>query len=89
MGQIYNGQPAKGLLVYGLGWGGGLAALMMMLELPIPPWNIVIFILMVVSGYGYALLDAVLTARRQGHAYHMEAYNKWSCIYYSHSSWGM
>ena len=42
MGQIYNGQPAKGLLVYGLGLGGGLAALMMTLELPIPPWNIVI-----------------------------------------------
>jgi signal peptidase I len=76
IGQIYNGQPAKGFFVYGLWWGGSLAALMIMLELPMPSWNVVIPALMAGSGYGYALLDAVLTARRQDHAYHMKAYNK-------------
>jgi TM2 domain-containing membrane protein YozV len=74
IGQIYNGQPAKGLLLHGLGWGGGLAALMIMLELPMPPWNVAIPALMAVSRYGYVLVDAVLTARRQGHAYHVKAY---------------
>jgi hypothetical protein len=49
VGQLYNGQPAKGLLLYGLGWGVLLAALAMLLGLPTAPWNVVIPALMVMS----------------------------------------
>jgi signal peptidase I len=77
LGQLYNGQPAKGLVLYGLSWGVMLAALAILLQLPTAPWNVAIPALMVLSWVLYVPLDAVMTARRQGHAYHMKAYNKW------------
>jgi signal peptidase I len=77
IGQLYNGQPVKALVLYGLGCGVWLAALMLLLELPTSPWNVAIPALMAVSWYGYVLLDAILTARRQHHTYRIKAYNKW------------
>jgi signal peptidase I len=71
VGQLYNGPPAKGLVFYGSGWGVLLTALAMLLWLPAVP------ALMVLSWTLYVILEAVLTAHRQGRAYHLKAYNKW------------
>ena len=77
LGQVYNGQATKALLLYALGWGIGLAALAILLGVPTAPWNVAIPGLVVLSWYVYVIFDAILTARRQGHTYHMKSYNKW------------
>jgi signal peptidase I len=77
LGQVYNGQATKALLLYGLSWGVALAAFAILLGVPVAPWNVAIPALMVCSWYLYVILDAVLRARGQGHAYHLKVYNKW------------
>src|SRR5262245_18149406 len=77
VGQLYNGQPAKGFVLWGLGWGVFLAALAMLLWIPMAPWIVVIPVLMILSSVLYVPLDAALTACRHGHAYHLKAYNRW------------
>jgi hypothetical protein len=77
VGQLYNGQPLKSLVLYGLGWGVLVAALAMLLGLPAAPWNVAVPALMVLSWALYVIFEAVLTAHRQGYAYHLKAYNKW------------
>jgi hypothetical protein len=49
VGQLYNGQPVKSLVLYGLGWGVLVAALAMLLGLPAAPWNVAVPALMVLS----------------------------------------
>jgi TM2 domain-containing membrane protein YozV len=53
LGQVYNGQATKALLLYGLGWGVGLAALAILLGVPTAPWNVAIPGLVVLSWYVY------------------------------------
>jgi signal peptidase I len=77
LGQGYNGQATKALLWYGLGWGVGLATLAILLGVPTAPWNVAMPGLVVLSWYVYIILDVILTARRQGHTYHVKSYNKW------------
>jgi signal peptidase I len=77
LGQVYNGQATKALLFWGLSWGVVLAAFAILLEVPMAPWNVAIPALMACLWYLYDILDAVLTARWQGNAYHLKVYNKW------------
>jgi len=77
LGQVYNGQLTRGLQIYGVLWGIGLAAFAILLGRPVAPWHIAILALMVISWLLYGVVDAILTARRQGTTYRLKAYNKW------------
>src|SRR5262245_60971156 len=78
LGQVYNGQETKALLFWGLNWGVAFAAFAILMGVPMAPWNVAIAALLVCSWYLYVLLDAVLTARRLGNAYHLKVYNQGS-----------
>jgi signal peptidase I len=65
LGQVYNGQARKGVLLFCLYGLGALAGLGMMLELSFAPWNIALPVGVLLAGYLAILVDAVTMARRQ------------------------
>lgn len=78
LGQVYNGQVKKGLLILILLQPGLLLTSVPILLLsPIAPLNIVIPALIVLSAFLYIYVDAYKTARRLGSDYQLKAYNKW------------
>src|SRR5262245_28248142 len=76
LGQVYNGQAKKGVLLYALNLIVGLALLPIMFGLSLAPVNIAGPILIILCLYLYVFCDAIRTARRLDHAYQLKAYNK-------------
>lgn len=77
LGQVYNGQALKGVLVYCLAWIVGLACIAIMLELSFAPWNITLPLGILLTGHLYILVDAITTARRTRDTFQPRFYNKW------------
>jgi signal peptidase I len=76
LGQLYNGQPRKGLLVLASGFltaslGFALATRR------VPFWLPMTLILVSLALALYLLIDAVVQAARTGASYRLRAYNRW------------
>jgi signal peptidase I len=78
LGQLYNGQVAKGLL-----WFFALLitlyiCLGLMFYAPLhPPYNVTLPILLLMSVYVAIIRDAVRVAKQQGKSYALKPFNKW------------
>ncbi|MGH7405741.1 MAG: signal peptidase I [Candidatus Methylomirabilales bacterium] len=77
LGQIYNGQPKRGLVYYVLIWVVYPAALLIAMGLPSPPFNIIGAFILLLSTYAYIVGHAMRIARTEGQAYRLKAYNRW------------
>jgi signal peptidase I len=75
VGQIYNGQPKKGVLFYLCPFGLSLIILLSVTFFANKFINIILFVL-VLAFFIYVLADALFIALRI-HAYYLESYNKW------------
>jgi signal peptidase I len=75
VGQIYNGQPQKGILFYLCPFGLFLITLLSVTFFANKFINIILFV-SVLTFFIYVLADALLNALRI-HAYYLESYNKW------------
>lgn len=64
LGQVYNGQAKKGLLFFSLVFISVPLAFIMVLELPLAPWNIALGTLLLLGMYLYSIVDAKMLARR-------------------------
>ncbi len=79
LGQIYNGQAKRGLLLYCLFWIAYLAAVITTIALPFS-FKFAVLILMLISAYLvylYVILDSIRNARRLVNTYQLKSYNKW------------
>src|SRR5438132_300086 len=77
LGQVYNGQALKGVLLYCLYGIVVLACGVILLELSSAPLNIVFPLGVILAGYLYILVDAVKTARSQRETFQPKFYNRW------------
>lgn len=77
LGQVYNGQALKGVLVHCLAWIVGLACIAIMLELSFAPWNIALPLGILLTYHLYILVDAITTARRTRDTFQPRFYNTW------------
>lgn len=77
LGQVYNGQARKGVLLYCLYGIVVLASVAILLELSLAPFNIVLPLGVILAGYLFILIEAVKTARSQRETFQPKFYNKW------------
>lgn len=77
LGQIYNGQAKKGLLCLGLSWVTILVSLAILYELPLPPFNIALPLVLLLALMLSLLVDAMRTAQRQSDRFQLRWYNQW------------
>lgn len=77
LGQVYNGQALKGVLLYCLYGMVVLASMMILLKLSLAPFNIAVPLGVILAGYLYILVDAVKTARSKRDTFQPKFYNKW------------
>jgi signal peptidase I len=66
LGQVYNGQTKKGLLFFSLVLISMPLAFIVMLELPLAPWNIALGTLLFLGMYLYSIVNAKMLAHRLG-----------------------
>jgi signal peptidase I len=78
-GQLYNGQPTKGLLFYlAAGWVWPCVFVLIFLYSPLHPlFNIAIPVILFVIIFIAAICDAVVVAKREGREYRKKACNRW------------
>ena len=77
LGQVYNGQALKGVLLDCLYGIVALACVVILLELSLAPLNIALPLGIILAGHLYILVEAVKTARRKGETFQPKLYNKW------------
>ncbi len=76
LGQVYNGQPKKGLLLFIFLVIWSFVALIIAIGIPLARFNLIPLILILVFLL-YILIEAIITARRLGSNYQRKTYNKW------------
>ena len=77
LGQVYNGQALKGVLLYCLYGIVILASVAGLLELSLALFNIAVPLGVILAGYLYILVDAVKMARSKRDTFQPQFYNKW------------
>jgi signal peptidase I len=76
LGQLYNGQPRRGLLLFASWWPIALAACGTLVW-PVPFWvPVTLFALLLVLDI-FAIGDAIAGARRAGSPFMLRPYNRW------------
>ena len=76
LGQVYNGQAAKGILFYLIGLTGYAASLLIAVSSLPPPSNIFLPLVTGIIFGLYILFDSILTTRRIGDSYRPKPYNR-------------
>lgn len=77
LGQIHNGELTKGIVFFCLLWAVVIVGLVIGMELSLPPFNVAVPVLIVLSVYLCIAVDAIRVARLQGDAFARKSYNRW------------
>jgi len=76
LGQMYNGQLAKGVFFLFLPWIGMLLALLILDGISVDYIGM-LPVLFFLGAYIYIFVDAIRMAQKSGYVYRLKAYNKW------------
>ena len=76
-GQIYSGEPTRGVWFFLLSSAVGVASVLFFLKFPYAPLNIIAPVLFSVAVGLYILVDALRAARRQSFDYKLQPFNRW------------
>lgn len=77
LGHLYAGTPGKGIFAFSCLVVALPLCLVAMLELPTAPFNVILTLLVVLGVVVWVVVDAARSARRQGSAYQLQAFNRW------------
>src|SRR5687767_9195983 len=78
LGQVYNGQLRKGILLFGLTLLLASLGVFAAMHLPLdPPLNALLAWAVPLGVIGFGWIDAIRQARRQRHSYQVKRYNRW------------